>query len=57
MDISTTDNTLKNYIVKYIDQTFATHITCNRYDKLYRELLSRIEEIIKLTISDSNTSL
>ncbi|WP_250295214.1 hypothetical protein [Wolbachia endosymbiont of Oedothorax gibbosus] len=53
MNISTIDNTLQNYITKYIEQTFATHVSGNRYDKLYRELLSGIEEIIKLTINEA----
>lgn len=53
MNISTMDNTLQNYITKYIEQTFATHVSSNRYDKLYRELLSGIEEIIKLTINEA----
>jgi len=40
MNINTIDNTLQNYITKYVEQTFATHVSGNRYDKLYRELLS-----------------
>ncbi len=36
MNISIIDNTLQNYITKYIEQTFATHVLGNRYDKLYR---------------------
>ncbi|MGL9757857.1 MAG: hypothetical protein ACR5LA_03180 [Wolbachia sp.] len=53
MNINVADNTLQNYITKYIEQTFATH-TGNRYDKLHRELLNSIEEIIKLTINEAN---
>ncbi len=52
MNIGTIDNTLQNYITKYIEQTFAAH-TGNRYDKLYRELLSSAEEIIKLTVNEA----
>ncbi|WP_395463112.1 hypothetical protein [Wolbachia endosymbiont of Cantharis cryptica] len=52
MNISTIDNTLQNYITKYIEQTFTTHAG-NRYDKLYRKLLSSIEEIIKLTVTEA----
>ncbi|MGL9717166.1 MAG: hypothetical protein ACR5K9_00370 [Wolbachia sp.] len=52
MNISTTDNTLQNYVTKYIEQTFAAH-TGNRYDKLYRELLSSVEEITKLTVNQA----
>ncbi len=53
MNISTIDNTLQNYITKYIEQTFATHVPGNRYDKLYRKLLSGIEEIIKLAVNEA----
>lgn len=53
MNISIIDNTLQNYITKYIEQTFATHVSGNRYDKLYRKLLSGIEEIIKLTVNEA----
>ncbi|MDU8922060.1 hypothetical protein [Wolbachia endosymbiont of Scaptomyza pallida] len=53
MNISTIDNTLQNYITKYIEQTFATHVLGNRYDKLYRKLLSGIEEIIKLAVNEA----
>jgi hypothetical protein len=53
MSISTIDNTPQNYITKYIEQTFATHASGNRYDKLHRELLSGIEEIIKLTVNET----
>lgn len=52
MSINTIDNTLQNYITKYIEQTFAAH-TGNRYDKLYRELLSNVEEIIKFTVTEA----
>ncbi|QOD38519.1 hypothetical protein [Candidatus Wolbachia massiliensis] len=52
MNTSTTDNTLQNYIIKYIEQTLAAHAG-NRYDKLYRKLLSSIEEIIKLTVNEA----
>ncbi|WGJ62220.1 hypothetical protein [Wolbachia endosymbiont of Frankliniella intonsa] len=52
MNINTADNTLQNYTTKYIEQTFAAH-TGNRYDKLYRELLNSIEEIIKLTVNEA----
>lgn len=52
MSINTIDNTLQNYITKYIEQTFAAHIG-NRHDKLYRELLSNVEEIIKLTMNEA----
>ncbi|MGL9717479.1 MAG: hypothetical protein ACR5K9_02100 [Wolbachia sp.] len=50
MSTSTKNNTLQNYLTKYIEQTFAAH-TGNRYDKLYRELLSKVEETIKLAVS------
>ncbi|WCR57925.1 hypothetical protein [Wolbachia endosymbiont of Ctenocephalides felis wCfeJ] len=50
--MSTTDNTLQNYITKYTEQAFAAH-TGNRYDKLYRELLSSVEGIIKLTVNQA----
>ncbi len=53
MNISTIDNTLQNYITKYIEQTFAAHVLGNRYDKLYRKLLSGIEEIIKLAVNEA----
>uniref|UniRef100_A0AAU7YLQ7 Uncharacterized protein n=1 Tax=Wolbachia endosymbiont of Oeneis ivallda TaxID=3171168 RepID=A0AAU7YLQ7_9RICK len=52
MNINTADNTLQNYTTKYIEQTFTAH-TGNRYDKLYRELLSSVEEIIKLAINEA----
>ncbi|WP_343289436.1 hypothetical protein [Wolbachia endosymbiont of Encarsia formosa] len=52
MNINTADNTLQNYTTKYIEQTFTAH-TGNRYDKLYRELLSSVEEIINLTINEA----
>ncbi|NUX01688.1 hypothetical protein GO685_04300 [Wolbachia endosymbiont of Madathamugadia hiepei] len=47
MSTSTKNNTLQNYLTKYIEQTFASH-TGNRYDKLYMKLLSKVEETIKL---------
>jgi hypothetical protein len=53
MSTSIADNTLENYIAKCIDQMFATYTSGNKYDKLYRDLLSRVEEIIKLTISEA----
>ncbi|APR98076.1 hypothetical protein [Wolbachia endosymbiont of Folsomia candida] len=53
MNISTIENTLQNYITKYIEQKFAAHTSGNRYDKFYRELLSGIEEVVKLTVSEA----
>ncbi|MDG7052789.1 MAG: hypothetical protein LKM45_02775 [Wolbachia endosymbiont of Alcedoecus sp.] len=50
MSTSTKNNTLQSYLIKYIEQTFAAH-TGNRYDKLYRKLLSKVEETIKLAVS------
>jgi pyruvate-formate lyase len=50
MSISTTNNTLQNYITKYIEKAFAAH-TDNKYDKLYRELLSKVQETIRLAVS------
>ncbi|MFL3876675.1 hypothetical protein wTkk_000595 [Wolbachia endosymbiont of Trichogramma kaykai] len=47
MKIGKIGNTLQNYITKYIEQTFTAH-TDNRYDRLYRELLSSAEVIINL---------
>ncbi len=52
MSINTTNNTLQNYIIKYIEQTFAAH-TGNKYDNLYKNLLNGIEEIIKLAVNET----
>ncbi|WP_353287275.1 hypothetical protein [Wolbachia endosymbiont (group B) of Gerris lacustris] len=52
MNINTIDNTLQNYITKYIKQTFAAQ-TGNKHDKLCRKLLNSVEKIIKLTVTEA----
>ena len=52
------NNTLRGYIVNYIK--LALDLRCSSYNKLYRELSNKIEEIIKLAVSEVkhyNTSL
>lgn len=53
MSTSIENNTLQNYIAKCVEQMFGTYTSGNNYEKLYRDLLSRIEEIIKLTVSEA----
>lgn len=46
-----TNNTLQNYIATYVEQ--ALKASDDKYDKLYRELSSKVEEIIKQAVSEA----